>query len=544
MCQSYSQELLKPQLEFTNACASNSFNDYRVEVTFINAPFNNDNVFEIQLSDETGSFDSPRILTTINDKNFAFRFDADFGMPTNVAGNNYQIRVKGTSPEAISPPSDVFEAYYMSNEQLVLNNFEDVAFCEGGSQVIEVTSTTGTQFQWYKDGIKLVLGGNTLEVYESSVYYCEIYYGSCNSPATSNIVNVTESNNPEAILPGSATVEICEGDSYTLQPTQINANYNYYWYKDGSLLSSLPLNTSSLTVDNDSELGSYYVEIENEIGCKSTSNTITISKTALNFTVNIASSLHEIILVGDAKVLSIEHTATNGIITWYKDGIAISNSDTKDLTVTESGEYYAEVTETVNGCSETKATEKFFVYPVSKINFSIAPTNYENCVSTTTTLSFDELIAEAVGNNTEVITIDKYQYLEFAWYKDGSIIPNATSKDLVVDDYTYNGSYELEIKNGTTVTRSNSVTVNLQLPSITATSANSSNALNYQFLKPNTIAPLVGLKKGNFYASYGFGINTNITQNFNAGSHMITLGFDFVRRQSAARCTQKYFMFQ
>lgn len=70
------------------------------------------------------------------------------------------------------------------------------------------------------------------------------------------------------------------------------------------------------------------------------------------------------------------------------------------------------------------------------------------------------------------------------------------------------------------------------------------NFLNDQFLKPNTIAPLVGLKKGNFYASYGFGINTNITQNFNAGSHMITLGFDFVRRQSAARCTQKYFMFQ
>ena len=220
LCQSFSQELLKPQLEFTNACASNSFNDYRVEVTFINSPFNNDNVFEIQLSDENGSFDSPTILTTITDKNFAFRFDADFGMPTDVAGNNYQIRVKGTSPEVISPPSDVFEAYYMSNEQLVLNNFEDVAFCEGGSQVIEVTSTTGTQFQWYKDGVKLVLGGNTLEVSETGVYYCEIYYGSCNSPATSNIVNVTESTNPEAILPGSATVEICEGDSYTLQPSQ------------------------------------------------------------------------------------------------------------------------------------------------------------------------------------------------------------------------------------------------------------------------------------------------------------------------------------
>lgn len=69
------------------------------------------------------------------------------------------------------------------------------------------------------------------------------------------------------------------------------------------------------------------------------------------------------------------------------------------------------------------------------------------------------------------------------------------------------------------------------------------NFLNDQFLKPNSIAPIIGLKKGSLYASYGFGINTNKTQNFNIGSHMITLGFDFERKQSLARCTQKYYMF-
>ncbi|WP_299670576.1 type IX secretion system membrane protein PorP/SprF [uncultured Polaribacter sp.] len=70
------------------------------------------------------------------------------------------------------------------------------------------------------------------------------------------------------------------------------------------------------------------------------------------------------------------------------------------------------------------------------------------------------------------------------------------------------------------------------------------NFLNDQFLNPNSIAPIVGLKRGNLYASYGFGINTNKTQAFNVGSHMITLGFDFVRSASSARCTQKYYIFQ
>jgi type IX secretion system PorP/SprF family membrane protein len=67
--------------------------------------------------------------------------------------------------------------------------------------------------------------------------------------------------------------------------------------------------------------------------------------------------------------------------------------------------------------------------------------------------------------------------------------------------------------------------------------------LNDQFFVPNAIAPLVGLKKDNLYMSYGFSINMNETQDFNYGTHMITLGFDYERRPSLARCTQKMMIF-
>ncbi|CAM1346731.1 PorP/SprF family type IX secretion system membrane protein [Tenacibaculum crassostreae] len=67
--------------------------------------------------------------------------------------------------------------------------------------------------------------------------------------------------------------------------------------------------------------------------------------------------------------------------------------------------------------------------------------------------------------------------------------------------------------------------------------------LNDQFFKPNAIAPLFGMKKDNLYFSYGFSINMNKTQDFNYGTHMITLGFDYERRPSLARCTQKMIMF-
>lgn len=67
--------------------------------------------------------------------------------------------------------------------------------------------------------------------------------------------------------------------------------------------------------------------------------------------------------------------------------------------------------------------------------------------------------------------------------------------------------------------------------------------LNDQFFNPNAIAPLVGLKKNNLYISYGFSINVNEVIDFNYGTHMITLGLDFNRRPSLARCTQKMMMF-
>lgn len=67
--------------------------------------------------------------------------------------------------------------------------------------------------------------------------------------------------------------------------------------------------------------------------------------------------------------------------------------------------------------------------------------------------------------------------------------------------------------------------------------------LNDQFFTPNAIAPLFGIKKDKFYVSYGFSITVNEIVGFNNGTHMITLGFDYDRRPSLARCTRKMIMF-
>ena len=67
--------------------------------------------------------------------------------------------------------------------------------------------------------------------------------------------------------------------------------------------------------------------------------------------------------------------------------------------------------------------------------------------------------------------------------------------------------------------------------------------LNDQLLQPNALAPLVGLKKNNYYLSFGMSFNMNELQDFNYGTAMITLGLDYDRRPSLARCTQKMMIF-
>jgi type IX secretion system PorP/SprF family membrane protein len=63
--------------------------------------------------------------------------------------------------------------------------------------------------------------------------------------------------------------------------------------------------------------------------------------------------------------------------------------------------------------------------------------------------------------------------------------------------------------------------------------------INDQSFKPLTVGPMAGLKKNNFYAAYSYEITTNQLAGYNSGTHVITLGFDFLQNASNCPCTQK-----
>ncbi len=62
--------------------------------------------------------------------------------------------------------------------------------------------------------------------------------------------------------------------------------------------------------------------------------------------------------------------------------------------------------------------------------------------------------------------------------------------------------------------------------------------LNDQFFKPLNIGPMAGVKKSNFYFGYAYQVTMNDLSSYNSGTHVITIGLDFLRGISDCPCTQ------
>ena len=62
--------------------------------------------------------------------------------------------------------------------------------------------------------------------------------------------------------------------------------------------------------------------------------------------------------------------------------------------------------------------------------------------------------------------------------------------------------------------------------------------LNDQFFKPLNIGPMAGFKKSVFYFGYAYQITINDLSGYNSGTHVVTVGIDFLQGISNCPCTQ------
>ncbi|SNR16330.1 T9SS type B sorting domain-containing protein [Tenacibaculum jejuense] len=487
---SFGQSTLeKPDLQFTFACAKDGSNNFCLDFTYLGTGYDPNNVFTIQLSDPDGNFDTGnnRNLRTVTGQNNTFFVpDVCFPFPEDTYGFNYRIRVLSSIPDESGPPSDPFEAFFTTSEQLVLNDRNPVVLC-GGSQTVSVNVIDPEfTYLWFKqEGGRDVLipgeTGSSLDISQPGRYYAAINYGDCTqsgSGVRSNFIDVTEVA-PTSLNIGTETlIQICANETHQFIASVDDPSFTYNWFKDDVRID-LPPYTPTYTTPSSNQFGIYRLEIEVG-GCNSVSQNVTVEQRAgASFDVTIENPATRVRLPRETINLTIDHNASSSTITWFKDGVALPSSNSLTFPAVEEGVYCAEVVDNSSSCPTSKKSPEYTVLDVVSIEPMIrAESDYVDCTNESTTLSISGVNATATDGNTYSLTQDQIDTLTFQWSKDGTDIAGATLDQLDVDSYNDNGSYVLNATISATMNfDSMPLDVLLTLTGVEIQSSSVSNAL-------------------------------------------------------------------
>jgi gliding motility-associated-like protein len=346
-----------PSLGFSQICADAAYNATApFSVTFTFSPVSGittANQFVIELSDPNGSFATP---TTVVSSNPGAIITSPavlkFSVPNNIAGEQYRIRIRSTSPAATSAVSIAFAAYYkIQDSPFTINNFAPTAtYCAGGNYVLKIDNPgTGINdsplkypsltYRWFKEpSVTPVATGSSLTVNQPGTYYVETNYGSCTSNSYSNRVTVTGVVGPSFTITSSLGNPFCSNGTPTTLTTQTGNSYQ--WFKDTVLISGASSNTYQT-----SQAGLYVVKVDFG-GCVSTAS-ITLQKTQFARAINVPSL--STINKGETKTILTTTDAGSPTYQWYLNNALITGATKATFDVLLAGDYKVVITQNT-GC--------------------------------------------------------------------------------------------------------------------------------------------------------------------------------------------------
>jgi len=352
-----------PELEFSQACANETFNSFVVNFVFTpETGIDPANQFLVEMSDSYGSFANPETIFTSNpgaiNKSPA---TIDFSLPATTAGEGYEIRIKSTRPNAISAPSDSFAAYYkIQDSPFTINNLISTAsYCPGGSYLLTIDNPGSAgnvsplnypslTFNWFKEidatNSVLVAEGYSLTVMQEGVYFAETNYGSCTSDSFSNRVTVTEAISGDdvvATIISSLGNPFCATDGPTTLSTVIGNSYK--WYKNGAIISG----ATNRTYQTDTS-GIYSVSVD--FGSCEAAGSIDLGTGDFFSSLNVPNN--NLLEAGETLSVTVTTEAINPDFVWLLNNEEIPNATQDSFDATDFGTYSVLIKQTA-GCITT-----------------------------------------------------------------------------------------------------------------------------------------------------------------------------------------------
>ena len=309
--------------------------------------------------------------------------------------------------------------------------------CTGATASMSVASdmTTGN-YEWFKDGV--LVATTRSNVYTISPVtlaaagvYNVVLKDDCN-PTTATITSgtarltVIESPSITQNLPTSRTV--CESSNDTLRIRSTGAGRRLQWFKDGVAIGGAT--DSNYVVNNAgaSANGAYYCVVSGT--CNPPAQSITCSLVvAMKPRVTAEPNNLDVCPGSNGGTISVTATGLNLVYQWFKDGKAVPGGFNSTLTFNNydysmNGQYYCQIASNIpnpNNCVITAQTRTIrvsgFRPPVVKTQ---PRTAIDACVGSPVSV-----LAEFTGTG-----------LSYEWYKDGKLVANSNSNELIVAKVT------------------------------------------------------------------------------------------------------------
>lgn len=377
-----------------------------------------------------------------------------------IDSGTYTVKVNGTCGFIFSDTVRLNVNYLQVTTQPV-----GTTVCEGNNVQLSVNAIGfgNIHYQWMKNGVD-ILGDSGLYLNFLPI-----------SPSDSAIYKVRITNGVSTIYSDSVLVNVQRLIQIKTQPLSANVNagsaytfhigftgtgpFTFQWYKNSTSIFQANDSVYSIASVVAGDSGNYTVRITGV--CGNTTSNIAVLK--VNFIKVTTQPASQNVCTNTAINLSIV-TSANGPLTyqWYYNGNPITGATASSYiknnpSLSDSGSYYVKVT---NGTFVLNSN-------VAKVTVALGPTY----------ITQPQNITQNQGTNvTFNPSVSGSPTLTYQWYKNGVLIPGATSMTLQINNVSTTdiGKYNLTAKNSCGTVSSDTAQLNLNIISIVKQPVNSS----------------------------------------------------------------------
>jgi PKD repeat protein/glucose/arabinose dehydrogenase len=355
---------------------------------------------------------------------------------TNIAGANsisYIVSSTGnytvivTNANNCSATSGVVPVNFTTAPPPITAN-GSTTICAGSSVTLSALLSSGTTYQWYRNGG--ILTGATSNTYAASsngTYYCYISSSSCSTASNSLVISVT--NNPVPAISYSTSLSFCSPGSVVLTANSFSGVV-YQWQKNSMDISGATSQTYSATSN-----GAYRVK-ETANGCFKYApavNTTTASSVTSAITANGPTTFCQ----GGSVILSVSNAVPGYSYQWKNNNVNIGGATLSNYSASAAGSYTCAVS-----ASCGSVVSNAIIVSLGSITATVNPSGTVNICSGATVL-----LSANTGTG--------YSY---QWQLNGSNILGATSSTYTA---SVSGNYLVSITSPCGSATSAATTVNI-----------------------------------------------------------------------------------